>query len=75
LSFVATGVISLLYFALFYLFYQNPSEDKFLRPAEREFITKGGAQPEGQARAANGAPLKPRKKKYQRKQDLAHIKA
>jgi ACS family D-galactonate transporter-like MFS transporter len=57
LSFVATGVISLVYFALFYAFYRNPREDKFLTPAEREFITKGGAQPEDQARAAKGAPL------------------
>jgi MFS transporter, ACS family, D-galactonate transporter len=57
LSFVATGVISLVYFALFYAFYRNPSEDKYLTPAEREFITKGGAQPEDQARAAKGAPL------------------
>ena len=57
LSFVATGVISLLYFALFYAFYRNPSEDEHLTPAEREFIIKGGAQPEDQARAAKGAPL------------------
>jgi ACS family D-galactonate transporter-like MFS transporter len=57
LSFVATGVISLVYFALFYAFYRNPSEDKHLTPAEREFIIKGGAQPEDQARAAKGAPL------------------
>lgn len=57
LSFAATGVISLFYFGLFYAFYQNPSEDKSLTPAEREFIAKGGAQPEDQARAAKGAPL------------------
>jgi ACS family D-galactonate transporter-like MFS transporter len=56
-SFVATGLVSLLYFALFYAFYRNPSEDTALTIAEREFIAKGGAQPEDQARAAKGAPL------------------
>jgi ACS family D-galactonate transporter-like MFS transporter len=56
-SFAATGVVSLFYFALFYEFYRNPSEDNALTPAEREFIAKGGAQPEDQVRAAKGAPL------------------
>jgi MFS transporter, ACS family, D-galactonate transporter len=56
-NFAATGFISLLYFALFYAFYRNPSEDKLLAPAEREFIVRGGAQPEDRARAAKGAPL------------------
>jgi len=56
-NFAATGFISLLYFALFYAFYRNPSEDKLLTAAEREFIARGGAQPEDRARAAKGAPL------------------
>jgi ACS family D-galactonate transporter-like MFS transporter len=56
-NFAATGFISLLYFALFYAFYRNPSEDKLLTVAEREFIARGGAQPEDRARAAKGAPL------------------
>src|SRR2546427_7655590 len=56
-SFAATGFISLLYFALFYAFYRNPSEDKLLSRAEREFIARGGAQPEDQTKAAHGAPL------------------
>ncbi len=56
-NFAATGFISLLYFALFYAFYRNPSEDKLLTVAEREFIAGGGAQPEDRARAAKGAPL------------------
>ena len=56
-SFAATGIVSVLYFALFYAFYRNPSEDKALSAAEREYIAKGGAQPEDQARAAKGAPL------------------
>jgi MFS family permease len=56
-NFAATGFISLLYFALFYAFYRNPSDDKLLTVAEREFIAAGGAQPEDRARAAKGAPL------------------
>jgi len=56
-SFVATGAVSLLYFALFYAFYRNPSEDTALTAAESDFIAKGGAQPEDQVRAAKGAPL------------------
>ena len=56
-NFAATGFISLLYFAVFYAFYRNPSEDKLLTVAEREFIAGGGAQPEDRARAAKGAPL------------------
>src|SRR5256886_1900074 len=56
-NFAATGFISLLYFALFYAFYRNPSADKLLTDAEREFIAAGGAQPEDRARAAKGAPL------------------
>jgi ACS family D-galactonate transporter-like MFS transporter len=56
-NFAATGFISLVYFALFYAFYRNPSKDKLLTDAEREFIAQGGAQPEDRARAAKGAPL------------------
>jgi ACS family D-galactonate transporter-like MFS transporter len=56
-SFAATGLISLLYFVLFYYLYRNPSEDQSLSTAERDFILLGGAQPEDQARAAKGAPL------------------
>jgi len=56
-NFAATGFISLGYFALFYFFYRNPSEDKSLSYTEREFISRGGAQPEDLARAAKGAPL------------------
>src|SRR5437667_6215138 len=56
-SFAATGFISLLYFALFYAFYRNPSEDNLLSSAEREFIVRCGAQPEDAVKAAKGAPL------------------
>lgn len=56
-NFAATGFISLVYFALFYAYYRNPSEDNLITGAEREFIARGGAQPEDRARAAKGAPL------------------
>ena len=56
-SFAATGFISILFFVLFYAFYRNPTEDKRLSVAERQFIAKGGAQPEDRAKAAKGAPL------------------
>jgi MFS transporter, ACS family, D-galactonate transporter len=56
-SFAATGLISLVYFLAFYAFYRNPSEDPSLSVAEREFITRGGAQPEDRVKAAKGAPL------------------
>jgi ACS family D-galactonate transporter-like MFS transporter len=56
-SFAATGLISLLYFVLFYCFYRNPSEDQSLSAAERDFILLGGAQPEDRAHAAKGVAL------------------
>src|SRR5215469_12711671 len=56
-SFAATGLISVLYFILFYIYYRNPSEDGALSSAEREFIARGGAQPEDRVKAARGAPL------------------
>jgi sugar phosphate permease len=56
-SFAATGFISLLYFFLFYIFYRNPSEDKSLSEDERDYIRRGGAQPEDKLRAEKGAPF------------------
>jgi len=56
-NFAVTGFISLAYFALFYFFYHNPSEDTSLSASECDFIAHGGAQPEDRARAAEGAPL------------------
>ena len=56
-SFASTGLISLLYFVLFTIFYRNPSEDQSLSAAERDFILERGAQPEDRVRAAKGAPL------------------
>ena len=55
--FVVTGVFSLIYFAMFYIFYQNPSQDKRLGDEERRYIVEGGAQPEGVAASSGGATL------------------
>jgi sugar phosphate permease len=57
-NFALTGAISVLYFALFFLFYRNPSHDTKLSATEREYIRRGGAQPEDPQRAAQGAPLR-----------------
>jgi MFS transporter, ACS family, D-galactonate transporter len=46
-TFLVTGFVSFLFFVAFYVFYRNPSEDKRLTHAEREYIKNGGAQPEG----------------------------
>jgi MFS family permease len=56
-SFAATGVVSFAYFVLFYAFYRNPGEHPSLSSAERDFIARGGAQPEDRVEAAKGAPL------------------
>jgi MFS transporter, ACS family, D-galactonate transporter len=56
-NFAGSGLISVLFLALFYIYYRNPSEDKLLSTAEREYVVRGGAQPEDRARAAEGAPL------------------
>jgi ACS family D-galactonate transporter-like MFS transporter len=57
-SFAATGLISLLYFVLFYAIYRNPSEDSRLSAQERQLIYQGGAQIEGQTSAGHpGASL------------------
>jgi MFS transporter, ACS family, D-galactonate transporter len=56
-SFAATGFISFLYFVLFYVIYRNPSEDNELSLVEHDFILRGGAQKEDQARARSGGSL------------------
>ena len=57
MSFAATGCFSLAYFALFWKYYRNPSEDAKLSAIEGEFIREGGAQPEDKERARHGASL------------------
>lgn len=56
-NFALTGIISVVYLALFFGFYRNPSADLKLSQIERDYIRNGGAQPEDAARAAAGAPL------------------
>ena len=56
-SFAATGFISFVYFALFYLVYRNPSEDKGLSAQELDFILQHGAQPEDPVKARSGSSL------------------
>jgi MFS transporter, ACS family, D-galactonate transporter len=56
-SFGATGLISLFYFLLFYRTYYNPSADKALSEAERQFMVQGRVQPEGAVSATRGASL------------------
>jgi ACS family D-galactonate transporter-like MFS transporter len=56
-SFAATGLVSFLYFVLFYCLYRNPSEDSKLTPRERDFILRGGAQLEDAARVPSGSSL------------------
>jgi MFS transporter, ACS family, D-galactonate transporter len=41
-----TAGLSLIFFALFYAFYRNPSEDKRLTHAEAQYIREGGGEPE-----------------------------
>jgi MFS transporter, ACS family, D-galactonate transporter len=56
-SFAATALTSLVYFALFYWLYRNPSEDKKLSDTERQFIVTGGAQPETPGNGGQGTSI------------------
>jgi ACS family D-galactonate transporter-like MFS transporter len=56
-SFAATGILSFLYFILFYWVYRNPSEDQSLTAEEHEFILRGGAQTEGRGKFTQSASL------------------
>ena len=56
-SFAATGLISFVYFVLFYAIYRNPSEDRGLSVTEFHFIAESGAQPEDATAAQRGASL------------------
>ena len=56
-TFAATGFLSLLYFALFYLLYRNPQEDTQLSRAELHYITEGVGQTEIQIEAKSTSSL------------------
>jgi ACS family D-galactonate transporter-like MFS transporter len=47
-GFYTTGTLSLLYCALFWIMYRDPTKAKRLAPEERALIVEGGAQREGQ---------------------------
>jgi sugar phosphate permease len=53
-GFIMTGILSLLYFVIFWFGYHDPRESKHLSEAEHTYIVEGGAQPEG---AIEGNPL------------------
>ncbi len=57
-SFAATGFVSLFYFVLFYWIYRNPSEDRHLTEAERQFISQGGVQQEGRIAGRSRTPVR-----------------
>jgi len=46
-AFYLTGTLSLLYCALFWILYRDPSKSKRLAPEERTYIVEGGSQQEG----------------------------
>jgi ACS family D-galactonate transporter-like MFS transporter len=44
-TFAATGLVSLLYFLLFFMIYRNPTEDRQLSPEEFNYISEGNCLP------------------------------
>jgi ACS family D-galactonate transporter-like MFS transporter len=56
-AFVFTGILSFLFFLAFYAFYRNPSDSRRLTAEERDYITAGGAQPEGVAEVGESSRL------------------
>ena len=57
LSFAATGVLSVVYFLLFYLIYRDPAEDAGLSPQELRYIQQEPAGLESPDSAGDGASL------------------
>ncbi|MGB7438747.1 MAG: MFS transporter [Candidatus Acidiferrum sp.] len=56
-TFAATGALSLVYFALFYVVYRNPREDPKLSREELDYIIAGGGAPEQPAHANRASLL------------------
>ncbi|MBB6486020.1 MFS transporter [Rhizobium lusitanum] len=50
-GFIATAIISFVFFALFWLFYRDPGADRNLSNEERTYLKAGGAAQEGEASA------------------------
>ncbi len=56
-SFLATGVLSVGYFALFWRVYRDPTDDPLLSRAESEYIAAGGGEEEAAVDPRNAASL------------------
>jgi MFS family permease len=56
-SFAATGVVSLLYFVAFYVWYRDPKNDTRLSEHEYRYILEGGAHAHSHGAEAKGARL------------------
>ena len=56
-SFLATGVLSVGYFALFWRVYRDPTDDPLLSPAESEYIAAGGGEEEAAVDQHSAASL------------------
>ncbi|MCZ3376878.1 MULTISPECIES: MFS transporter [unclassified Rhizobium] len=50
-GFLATAIISFVFFVMFWLFYRDPSVDRNLSDEERAYLKAGGAAQEGEASA------------------------
>ncbi len=57
-SFGATGILSLLYFGLFYLIYRDPADDAGLQPEELRYIEHGLDAKRGDVDSLDGASLR-----------------
>ena len=51
-GFGLTAILSFVYFVAYWFIYRDPSEDKRLGAAERDYIREGGATPEGGSEAS-----------------------
>jgi len=56
-SFAATGLLSLIYFFAFFHFYRDPKDDPHLSTLERDYLIKGGAQPEEHQKSAGSVSV------------------
>jgi Sugar phosphate permease len=56
-AFVATAVLSLVYFVAFLVWYRDPSRHAKLDRREHRYILEGGAQPEGRSAQGGGVAM------------------
>jgi ACS family D-galactonate transporter-like MFS transporter len=57
-GFAITAILSLIYFVAYWVRYRDPSADKRLSPAERDYIRDGGATAEGRPAASSASMLR-----------------